>query len=113
MVDVPVLRLPLVYHVGSLDPSRRGELHRTSQEGPCLSVSLCPGSWAEIARLGGSVQEHPSQPGYRTHPGHVFRRDGYDALVFADDMNLYAYAFPSPPDVVARPDEQETYAPRM
>ena len=59
------------------------------------------------------VQEHPSQPGYRTHPGHVFRRDGYDALVFADDMNLYAYAFPSPPDVVARPDEQESYAPRM
>lgn len=54
MVDVPVLRLPLVYHVGSLDPSRRGELHRTSQEGLCLSVSLCPGSWAEIARLGGS-----------------------------------------------------------
>lgn len=59
------------------------------------------------------VQEHPSQPGYRTQPGHVFRRDGYDALVFADDMNLYAYAFPSPPDVVARPDEQESYAPRM
>ncbi|GJD91617.1 hypothetical protein BHAOGJBA_5165 [Methylobacterium hispanicum] len=59
------------------------------------------------------VQEHPSQPGYRTQPGHVFRRDGYDALVFADDMALYAYAFPSPPDVAARPDEQETYAPRM
>ncbi|MGU3402085.1 hypothetical protein [Methylobacterium brachiatum] len=59
------------------------------------------------------VQTHPSQPGYRTEPGHVFRRDGWDALVFSDAMGTYAYAFPSPPDVVAKPDESEAYAPRM
>ena len=59
------------------------------------------------------VQEHESQPGYRTQPGHVFRRDGWDALVFSDDMFTYAYAFPSPPDVVAKPEEPEAYVPRM
>ncbi len=62
------------------------------------------------------VQTHRSQPGYRTEPGHVFRRDGWDALVFSDAMATYAYAFPSPPDVVAKPEEPEepeSYAPRM
>jgi hypothetical protein len=59
------------------------------------------------------VQTHPSQPGYRTEPGHVFRRDGWDALVFSDAMGTYAYAFPSPPDVVAKPEEPEAYVPRM
>jgi hypothetical protein len=59
------------------------------------------------------VQTHPSQPGYRTEPGHVFRRDGWDALVFSDGRGTYAYAFPSPPDVVAKPGEPEAYAPRM
>ncbi|MFC6046708.1 hypothetical protein ACFPYM_02535 [Methylobacterium hispanicum] len=54
MPSVPVLSLPRVYHVGTLDPALRGVLHRSSQEGPCLSVSLCPESWVGIARLGGS-----------------------------------------------------------
>ncbi len=54
MTGVPIIVLERVYHVGDLDPAQRGSLHRSSQEGPCLSVSLCPEAWIEIARLGGS-----------------------------------------------------------
>lgn len=54
MDGVPVIELDRVYHVGALDPALRGSLHRSSQEGSCLSVSLCPEAWIEIARLGGS-----------------------------------------------------------
>lgn len=54
MTALPLVELACVYHVGSLDRSRRGLLHRASQEGPCLSVSLCPEAWTSIARLGGS-----------------------------------------------------------
>lgn len=52
-MDLPVIRLDRVFHVGSMDPSRLGENSGTSsQEGACLSVSLCPNAWAGIARLG-------------------------------------------------------------
>lgn len=54
MSTIPLVHLASVYHVGSLDPARRASLHRSSQEGPCLSVSLCPEAWTSIARLGGS-----------------------------------------------------------
>ncbi len=54
MSGIPTIELGRVYHVGSLDPALRGSLHRSSQEGPCLSVSLCPDAWTAIARLGGS-----------------------------------------------------------
>ncbi|MGU3658550.1 hypothetical protein [Methylobacterium fujisawaense] len=54
MTGVPIIELGRVYHVGSLDPDLRGSLHRSSQEGPCLSISLCPDAWTGIARLGGS-----------------------------------------------------------
>ncbi len=54
MPGIPLVHLANVYHVGSLDPARRGLVHRSSQEGPCLSVSLCPEAWTTIARLGGS-----------------------------------------------------------
>jgi hypothetical protein len=54
MTGVPIIELGRVYHVGSLEPALRGSLHRSSQEGPCLSVSLCPDAWTGIARLGGS-----------------------------------------------------------
>lgn len=51
---VPVLELPIVYHIGTLDPAMRGQHHhRTSQEGAGLSVSLCPDGWRRIAKLGG------------------------------------------------------------
>ncbi|WP_408903414.1 hypothetical protein [Methylobacterium radiotolerans] len=53
MTGVPIIELGRVHHVGSLDPARWGSLHRSSQEGPCLSVSLCPDAWTGIARLGG------------------------------------------------------------
>lgn len=55
-MDIPVLRLHKVFHVGSMDSSRRGENSgRSSQEGACLSVSLTPNAWASIARLGNEL----------------------------------------------------------
>lgn len=78
MTAIPLVQLVGVYHVGSLDPSRRGLLHRASQEGPCLSVSLCPEAWTSIARLGGSQL-------------HEMRRDGaafLDVLEAMEDPEL-------------------------
>lgn len=54
-MKLPVIALPVVYHVGSLDPAQRGSVHHTSQEGAGLSVSLCPQAWCEIARISGEL----------------------------------------------------------
>lgn len=50
---LPVLDLDTVYHIGTLDPSQCGHRWSTSQEYHCLSVSVCPEGWQQIARLGG------------------------------------------------------------
>jgi len=50
----PLINLPVVYHIGTLDPARRGEYHTQSLEGAGLSVSLCPLAWQAIAHLGGA-----------------------------------------------------------
>ena len=52
-MQIPVIHLGRVFHVGSMDPSRLGA-NGSSQEGRCLSVSLCPNAWTSIARLGGN-----------------------------------------------------------
>lgn len=50
----PTVNHATVYHLGSFDPSQKGATHnRTSLEGNGLSVSMNPGAWREIARLGG------------------------------------------------------------
>jgi len=51
--SIPVVRVDEVFHVGALNAALRGACG-DSQEGSCLSVSLCPQAWTEIARLGGS-----------------------------------------------------------
>lgn len=56
-ISIPLRPITQVYHVGSLDPRRRGEQYRTSQEGIGLSVSQCPRAWARIASLGEEVFE--------------------------------------------------------
>ena len=52
-MNLPVIRLSRVLHVGTMDieafRARAGQ--RSSLEGHCLSVSLCPEAWEEIARL--------------------------------------------------------------
>lgn len=50
---LPILVTDLVYHVGSLDQTKKGHSYRRSLEGHCLSVSHCPSAWVKIARLGG------------------------------------------------------------
>lgn len=50
----PTTAFHSVYHIGSLDPSHKGQTHnRISQEGNGLSVSVDPDAWRQIARLGG------------------------------------------------------------
>jgi hypothetical protein len=56
-MDIPLIPLDTVYHVGTLDPSRRGANYAVSQEGSGLSVSLCPYAWMTIAALDGDVLE--------------------------------------------------------
>lgn len=46
---LPIIESQEVVHVGELDPTKKQSL---SYEGRCLSVSMVPTSWAEIARLG-------------------------------------------------------------
>lgn len=47
--DIPVFALHKMWHVGLFD----NEHTQGSYEGNCLSVSWCPETWREIARLGG------------------------------------------------------------
>lgn len=49
-----LIERPTVFHVGTLEPDRKGHFHADSLEGHCLSVSLHPEAWIQIARLGGS-----------------------------------------------------------
>lgn len=44
-----------VYHVGSLDASRKSSDYSRSYEGAGLSISLHPDDWQQIARLSGPV----------------------------------------------------------
>lgn len=63
-MDIPVIRLPKVFHVGTLDPANLGANSGTSsQEGACLSVSLCPNAWSAIAKLGGEAHELRKEDG--------------------------------------------------
>jgi hypothetical protein len=49
----PAIALDVVYHVGTFDPSQKGQTHNSqSLEGNGLSVSQHPQAWREIARLG-------------------------------------------------------------
>ena len=63
-MNLPLLRIERVYHIGTLDPADLGRNSGgSSQEGRNLSVSLCPHAWQSIAKLGG-------------YPLHVLSRDG-------------------------------------
>lgn len=52
-MDLPVIAIDTVWHVGSLDPESRTA--RASLEGPCLSVSIDPEDWGMIARIAGDT----------------------------------------------------------
>lgn len=51
---VPFRRVDTLYHWGTLDSNNVGK-NGPSQEGNCLSASLCPDAWLSIARLGGET----------------------------------------------------------
>lgn len=62
-MDLPVIFLPAVYHVGTLDAGHRGPAEqRSSYEGAALSVSLTPDAWRRIAGLNGPcwALKHPA-----------------------------------------------------
>lgn len=64
-MEVALLRIDTVYHVGRLE-GRPPRWHHPSHEGECLSVSRCPQAWREIARLG-------EEPVFELHrPGGLF-----------------------------------------
>lgn len=52
-IDIPTLTVSRVYHIGTLNPADYGRNFGSSQEGKCLSVSVCPVAWRKIAKLGG------------------------------------------------------------
>lgn len=54
LADPPVVSLPFLIHVGSLNEADRAANHGDSYEGHSLSVSRDPEEWERIARLGGN-----------------------------------------------------------
>lgn len=53
-MELPLIRVPKAFHIGTLDPSDLGRNSGDSSlEGKCLSVSVCPHAWYAIAKLGG------------------------------------------------------------
>lgn len=50
-MNLPLIRTPVLYHVGTLNPAHR--VRSESLEADFLSASLCPESWEMVARLGG------------------------------------------------------------
>jgi len=61
--DLPLRRIDVVAHVGTLDPADRAVANRASLEAFCLSVSHDPDGWAGIARIGGAPVWTLSRPG--------------------------------------------------
>ena len=56
-MQIPLIDLPTVVHIGTLVEADRGRQYPNSMEGSGLSVSLCPNAWAQIAHLGGDPNE--------------------------------------------------------
>lgn len=76
MHGLPTFHVPTCFHVGSMDPGRRGTW---SLEGQGLSVSLCPDAWLRIARLGGGELWDVSRDGALYLDAH-----GLDGATLAD-----------------------------
>lgn len=62
-MDIPVIEIPTVYHIGTFNEADRGRNWKHSMEGHHLSVSLSPSKWRRVARLG-------------DNPLHVLHKDG-------------------------------------
>jgi hypothetical protein len=55
-MQIPLIPVVSLYHIGTMDASHLGRNSgSSSQEGNCLSVSLCPNTWEDIAKLGGNI----------------------------------------------------------
>lgn len=52
-LELPIVCLPELVHIGTLDPADKGRWFSTSLEGHGLSVSRDPDEWERIAKLGG------------------------------------------------------------
>ncbi|WP_315921834.1 hypothetical protein [Mesorhizobium sp. SP-1A] len=53
MTDLPILSFDHLFHIGTLNADDRSRNYRDSYEGNCLSVSVTPHAWQQIAKLGG------------------------------------------------------------
>lgn len=54
LADPPLVELPLLWHIGTMDEADRGVNWGDSYEGHALSVSRDPEEWERIAELGGN-----------------------------------------------------------
>ncbi|MGY3582291.1 hypothetical protein ACVIGB_000784 [Bradyrhizobium sp. USDA 4341] len=63
-MNIQIIRLPKVFHVGTLDPANLGaNSGGASLEGACLSVSLCPNAWSAIVKIGDGLHELRNEGG--------------------------------------------------
>jgi len=65
-MQLPLIRLDRVLHLGTMNAADLGRnASGSSWEGHCLSVSLCPHAWQQIAKLGGhDLHELTTGKGY-------------------------------------------------
>jgi hypothetical protein len=60
--EIPSVKVNATYHIGTLQARNRGE-RGESLEGHLLSVSTCPKSWTEIAKINGPLHHFSKQEG--------------------------------------------------
>lgn len=77
MQDLPIIKVPRVFHIGTLNADDLGRNSGDSSlEGRCLSVSVCPNAWQQIAKLGGNpLWEMTRMGGGRFLDVHVVQSD--------------------------------------
>jgi len=82
MTDLPILSFDHVFHIGTLNAEDRSRNYRNSYEGNCLSVSVTPHAWQQIAKLGGYALHQLTKEGGQLVDVHAARNsDDFDEIV--------------------------------
>ena len=80
MPSQSVIQFERVFHIGTLNVDDRSRNFRDSYEGNCLSVSVTPHAWQQIAKLGGYDLHELTKEGGRLVDAHAVR----DSDAFAE-----------------------------
>lgn len=83
MPTLSVIHFERVLHIGTLNIGDRSRNYRSSYEGNCLSVSVTPHAWQQIAKLGGYDLHELTKEGGRLVDVHAVRNSDDFAEIVA------------------------------